>query len=94
MLLLPTVSYSPFSNLLYKGILLIGSTKSGFNSKVATPDVSGTSSIRVKAKLAGRKCSNLSVASIYSCVVIQWYYHAVYKTCLSKMEVKVRSSLL
>ena len=67
-LLLPAISYSPFSNLLYRGILLIGLTKLGFNSKFATPNVSGVSFI--KAKLAGRKCSNLSVASLYSCVVL------------------------
>ena len=66
-LLLSAVSYSPFSNLLYKGIRLIDLTKSGFNSKFATTNVSGVSYI--KAKLAGRKYGSLSDASIYSCVV-------------------------
>ncbi len=65
-LLLPTVSYSPFPNLLYRGILFIGLTKLGFNSKFATPKAVSTS--RLKTKLAER-CSIFSVASIYSCVV-------------------------
>ena len=64
--------YSPFSNLpnTLLGTLLIGFTKSGFNSKFATPNAVGCPLINLK--LAGRKSFNLSVASIYSCVVLSF----------------------